>query len=63
MKQSFIKLIFNELKSIFKINNNIEQKKEAALFDYFEIVRDNLACTFQKMIREYEREKKFFYKK
>lgn len=56
MKQSFIKLTFNELKSIFKINNNIKQKREAALFDYFEIVRDNLACEFQKIIREYERD-------
>ncbi|WP_143548603.1 MULTISPECIES: hypothetical protein [unclassified Rickettsia] len=56
MKQSSIKVIFNELKTIFKTSNNIEQKKEVALFDYFEIVRDNLACTFQKIIREYERD-------
>ncbi len=56
MKQSSIKVIFNELKTIFKTSNNIEQKKKVALFDYFEIVRDNLACTFQKIIKEYERD-------
>lgn len=56
MKQSFIKVIFNELNTIFKTNNNIEKKKEVALFDYFEIVKDNLTCTFQKIIREYERD-------
>jgi len=56
MKQSFIQLICNELKNIFKTDNNIEKKQEVALFDYFEIVRDNLTHSFQKIIREYERD-------
>ncbi len=41
---------------MFKTNNNIEKKKAVALFDYCEIVKANLACTFQKIIREYERD-------
>lgn len=56
MKQSIIKLICNELKNIFALSNNLEKKREIALFDYFEIVRNNLACTFQKIIKEYERD-------
>ncbi|MCX4079729.1 hypothetical protein N7280_03700 [Rickettsia rhipicephali] len=57
MKQSFIKLIYAELKNIINIKSSKQQqKKETQLIDYFKIVESNILYTFQKIKKEYERD-------
>ncbi|MCC8467158.1 MAG: hypothetical protein LN589_00055 [Rickettsia endosymbiont of Eriopis connexa] len=61
MKQSFIKLVYAELKNIINIKSSKQQqKKETQLIDYFKIVESNILYTFQKIKKEYERDKTFF---
>lgn len=57
MKQSFIKLIYAELKNIINMKSSKQQKKkETQLIDYFKIVESNILYTFQKIKKEYERD-------
>ena len=57
MKQSFIKLVYAELKNIINMKSSKQQqKKEAQLIDYFKIVESNILYTFQKIKKEYERD-------
>ncbi|MFV9835660.1 MAG: hypothetical protein AB8U53_01370 [Rickettsia aeschlimannii] len=56
MKQSFIKLIYAELKNIINMKSSKQQKKEMQLIDYFKIVESNILYTFQKIKKEYERD-------
>ncbi|WP_215426137.1 hypothetical protein [Rickettsia tamurae] len=57
MKQSFIKLVYAELKNIINMNSSKQQqKKETQLIDYFKIVESNILYTFQKIKKEYERD-------
>jgi|GEM_PF-3053501 len=57
MKQSFIKLVYAELRSIINMKSSKQQqKKEMQLIDYFKIVENNLFYTFQKIKKEYERD-------
>ncbi|BBJ31432.1 MULTISPECIES: hypothetical protein [spotted fever group] len=57
MKQSFIKLVYAELKNIINMKSSKQQqKKETQLIDYFKIVESNILYTFQKMKKEYERD-------
>ncbi|KJV80848.1 hypothetical protein N7281_03665 [Rickettsia hoogstraalii] len=57
MKQSFIKLVYAELKNIINMKSSKQQKKkETQLIDYFKIVESNILYTFQKIKKEYERD-------
>ncbi|GAA5252473.1 hypothetical protein [Candidatus Rickettsia kedanie] len=57
MKQSFIKLVYAELKNIINMKSSTQQqKKEMQLIDYFKIVESNILYTFQKIKKEYERD-------
>ncbi|MFV9930557.1 MAG: hypothetical protein AB8U82_07080 [Rickettsia endosymbiont of Haemaphysalis japonica] len=57
MKQSFIKLVYAELKNIINMKSSKQQqKKETQLIDYFKIVESNILYTFQKIKQEYERD-------
>ncbi|KJW04330.1 hypothetical protein RAT170B_1138 [Rickettsia argasii T170-B] len=57
MKQSFIKLVYTELKNIINMKSSKQQqKKETQLIDYFKIVESNILYTFQKIKKEYERD-------
>ncbi|MCC8418869.1 MAG: hypothetical protein LN590_04835 [Rickettsia endosymbiont of Glossina mortisans submortisans] len=57
MKQSFIKLVYEELKNIINMKSSKQQqKKETQLIDYFKIVESNILYTFQKIKKEYERD-------
>ncbi|AFC71183.1 hypothetical protein MC5_04355 [Rickettsia australis str. Cutlack] len=57
MKQSFIKLVYAELKNIINMKSaKQQQKKEMQLIDYFKIVESNILYTFQKIKKEYERD-------
>ncbi|ABV75025.1 hypothetical protein A1C_03740 [Rickettsia akari str. Hartford] len=56
MKQSFIKLVYAELKNIINMKSSKQQqKKEMQLMDYFRIVESNVLYAFQKIKKEYER--------
>lgn len=57
MKQSFIKLVYAELKNIINMKSSKQQqKKETQLIDYFKIVESSILYTFQKIKKEYERD-------
>ncbi|KJV62218.1 hypothetical protein APHACPA_1239 [Rickettsia amblyommatis str. Ac/Pa] len=57
MKQSFIKLVYAELKNIINMKSSKQQqKKETQLIDYFKIVESNILYTFQKIKKGYERD-------
>lgn len=57
MKQSFIKLVYAELKNIINMKSSKQQqKKETQLIDYFKIVESGILYTFQKIKKEYERD-------
>ncbi|MEG8230458.1 hypothetical protein O6R16_05395 [Candidatus Rickettsia tasmanensis] len=57
MKQSFIKLVYAELKNIINMKSSKQQQqKETQLIDYFKIVESNILYTFQKIKKEYERD-------
>ena len=57
MKQSFIKLVYAELKNIINMKSSKQQqKKETQLIDYFKIVESNILYTFQKIKKEHERD-------
>ncbi|HJD58394.1 MAG TPA: hypothetical protein LFV92_04235 [Rickettsia endosymbiont of Ceroptres masudai] len=57
MKQSFIKLVYAELKNIINMKSSKQQQqKETQSIDYFKIVESNILYTFQKIKKEYERD-------